>query len=30
MDAIESKMEREFDLLFKELTASSVPLPTAP
>ncbi len=30
MDAIESKMEREFDALFKELTASSVPLPTAP
>jgi V/A-type H+-transporting ATPase subunit A len=30
MDAIESKMEREFDVLFKELTASSVPLPTAP
>jgi V/A-type H+-transporting ATPase subunit A len=29
MDTIESKMEREFDALFKEVSAAGAPLPTA-
>jgi hypothetical protein len=29
MDTIESKMEREFEALFKEVSAAGAPLPTA-